>query len=76
MFYHGGMFPQWRGSALVSGIATHSPNRITFETKGGAKPAGRWDVGHRVRDVEVGPDGALWLLEDANPGGLFRVTPK
>jgi glucose/arabinose dehydrogenase len=29
-----------------------------------------------ARDVEVGPDGALWLLEDSNPGGLFRVTPK
>jgi glucose/arabinose dehydrogenase len=24
----------------------------------------------------VGPDGALWVLEDANPGGLYRVTPK
>ena len=22
------------------------------------------------------PDGALWVVEDANPGGLFRVTPK
>ena len=22
------------------------------------------------------PDGAIWMLEDANPGGLFRVTPK
>ena len=36
----------------------------------------RWDVGHRIRDVEVGPDGALWMLEDRNPGGLFRVTPQ
>ena len=51
-------------------------NRITFDGKGGAKPAERWSVGHRIRDVEVGPDGALWMLEDANPGGLFRVTPK
>jgi glucose/arabinose dehydrogenase len=51
-------------------------NRITFDGKGGATPAERWDIGHRVRDVEVGPDGALWLLEDANPGGLFRLTPK
>ena len=41
----------------------------------GATPAERWPVGRRVRDVEVGPDGALWILEDANPGGLFRVTP-
>ncbi len=76
MFYNGAMFPQWRGSALISGIATQSLNRITFDGKGGATPAERWSVGHRIRDVEVGPDGALWMLEDANPGGLFRVTPK
>jgi glucose/arabinose dehydrogenase len=29
-----------------------------------------------VRDVEVGPDGALWLLEDDRSGALFRATPK
>jgi glucose/arabinose dehydrogenase len=75
-FYNGTMFPQWRGSALMSGIATQTLNRITFDGKGGATPAERWNVGHRMRDVEVGPDGALWMLEDANPGGLFRVTPK
>ena len=51
-------------------------NRITFDGKGGAKPAERWNVGHRIRDVAAGPDGALWMVEDANPGGLFRVTPK
>jgi len=76
VFYSGAMFPQWKGSALVSGLSTQSINRITFDKKGGATPAERWAVGHRIRDVEVGPDGALWLLEDANPGGLFRVTPK
>jgi glucose/arabinose dehydrogenase len=76
MFYNGAMFPQWRGSALMGGMATRTLNRITFDGKGGATPAERWDVGHRIRDVEAGPDGALWLLEDANPGGLFRVTPK
>jgi glucose/arabinose dehydrogenase len=27
-------------------------------------------VGHRIRDVEQGPDGSLWMLEDANPGAL------
>jgi glucose/arabinose dehydrogenase len=75
-FYNGTMFPAWRGSALMGGMATMTLNRITFDGKGGARPAERWSVGHRIRDVEVGPDGALWLLEDANPGGLFRVTPK
>ena len=76
VFYNGAMFAQWRGSALVGGMATQTLNRITFDGKGGAKPAERWDVGHRIRDVEVGPDGALWMLEDENPGALFRVTPK
>jgi glucose/arabinose dehydrogenase len=33
-------------------------------------------VGHRIRDVAEAPDGALWMIEDANPGGLFRVAPK
>jgi len=76
MFYNGAMFPPWKGSALISGLASQTLNRVTFDGKGGATPAERWSVGHRIRDVEVGPDGALWMLEDANPGGLFRVTPK
>jgi glucose/arabinose dehydrogenase len=76
-FYNGEMFPQWKGSALISGLASEAILRITFDGKGGAKPAERWlIVGHRIRDVEVAPDGALWLLEDDNPGGVFRVTPK
>lgn len=76
MFYNGAMFPKWKGSALVSGLASMSINRITFDGKGGATPAERWDVGHRIRDVEVAPDGALWMLEDSRTGGVYRVTPK
>jgi len=76
MFYKGAMFPQWEGSALIGGMVSQSLTRVTFDGKGGATPAERWSVGHRIRDVEVGPDGALWMLEDANPGALFRVTPK
>ena len=75
-FYNGAMFPKWKGSALMGGLNTQTLNRITFDGKGGATAAERWSVGHRIRDVEVAPDGALWLLEDRNPGGLFRVTPK
>ena len=77
MFYTGTQaFPQWNGSGFVSGLATKSLSRITFDGHGGAKSAERWDVGHRIRDVEEGPDGSLWLLEDANPGALFHVTPQ
>ena len=76
VFYKGAMFPQWNGSALIGGMGSETISRITFDGKGGAKPAERWSVRHRVRDVAVAPDGALWLLEDENPGGVFRVTPK
>jgi glucose/arabinose dehydrogenase len=75
IFYDGKMFPQWKGSALVSGLASRALIRILV-TGATAKGAERWDVGHRIRDVEVGPDGALWMLEDSSSGGLFRVTPK
>ncbi len=76
VFYKGAMFPQWDGSALVAGMGTRSLSRITFGGKGGATPAERWSVDHRMRDVAVASDGAVWMVEDANPGGLFRVTPK
>jgi aldose sugar dehydrogenase len=77
MFYTGTQtFPQWNGSGFISGLVTKSLVRIVLDGHGGAKTAERWDVGHRIRDVEEGPDGSLWMLEDANPGALFHVTPK
>jgi aldose sugar dehydrogenase len=75
-FYKGAMFPQWNGSALVTGLASKTLIRITFDGKGGAATAERWVVGFRVRDVAIAPDGAVWLIEDANPGGLYRLAPK
>ncbi|HEU5218790.1 MAG TPA: PQQ-dependent sugar dehydrogenase [Gemmatimonadales bacterium] len=75
-FYNGTMFPQWKGSALLGGMATRTISRITFDGKGGAAPAERWSVDHQIRDIAVAPDGAVWAIENANPGGLFRITPK
>ena len=77
MFYRGSnAFPQWNGSGFVSGLGSHTLTRPIFDGKGGAKPAERWDLGKRIRDVAQAPDGTLWLLEDANPGALIHVTPK
>jgi glucose/arabinose dehydrogenase len=76
MFYKGSMFPQWNGSALISGLVSMGIIRVTFDSKGGATAVERWSIGKRIRDVEEAPDGSLWLLEDAQPGGLFRLTPK
>jgi glucose/arabinose dehydrogenase len=75
VFYKGAMFPQWNGSLLVSGLVTKSLSRIVIHGAS-AQSAERWAIGFRVRDVAVGPDGAIWLIDDANPGGLYRVTPK
>ena len=79
MFYTGNMFPQWKGNALMGGMATMTLNRFVMDGHGGAKPAERWSVGHRIRDVEQGPDGAPFL--DAgrfhtNGGAILKVTPK
>ncbi|RZM33297.1 MAG: PQQ-dependent sugar dehydrogenase, partial [Sphingomonas sp.] len=73
-FYEGAMFPQWRGSAFVGGLASMALIRIAFD---GATPreAERWDMGARIRAVMTGPDGAIWLLEDGDGGRLLRLTP-
>jgi len=77
MFYKGTQtFPQWNGNGFIGGLVTMTLNRIIFDGHGGAKAAERWDVGKRIRDVQEGPDGSLWMLEDANPGALIHVTPK
>ena len=75
MFYSGALFPQWKGSAFISGLGSMSLSRIVVDGAS-AKPAERWALGLRVRDVEQAPDGALWLLEDAEGGGLYRLAPK
>lgn len=72
-FYHGSMFPQWRGSAFIGGLASTALIRVAFD---GMVPreAERWDMGARIRAVMAGPDGALWLLEDGTDGRLLRLT--
>jgi glucose/arabinose dehydrogenase len=79
-FYKGTMFTGWAGSALISGMATKAMVRVTFDGKGGATVAQRWAFDFGIRDVEVAPDGAIWISEggsnNTNPGALYRLTPK
>lgn len=75
MFYSGAMFPAWKGSAFATGLVTRALHRI--EVHGAvATPAEHWTLGFRARAVEQAPDGALWVIEDAHDGGLYRLTPK
>jgi glucose/arabinose dehydrogenase len=75
-FYNGNLFPEWKGSAFIGGLAADALVRIAFSGDGSAREADRWDMGHRIRDVAVAPDGALWLIEDEDGGRLLRLTPK
>lgn len=75
-FYEGNMFPAWRGSAFIGGLVEKGLVRIAFDNRGGAREAERWDLGHRIRDVAVASDGAIWLIEDEGEGRLLRLTPK
>lgn len=74
-FYEGALFPSWQGSALIGGLAAQALVRVTLGANNSADEAERWEMGARIRDVAVAPDGAVWLIEDANPGHLRRLLP-
>jgi len=74
-FYYGNLFPQWKGSAFIGGLKVQGLVRVSFEG-GKAKEADFWPLGHRIRDVVAGTDGALWLVEDEANGRLLRLAPK
>lgn len=40
-----------------------------------ARELARYDFDNRVREVEQGPNGAIWMLEDGEDGRLLRLTP-
>ncbi|MDQ4419457.1 PQQ-dependent sugar dehydrogenase [Sphingobium sp. DEHP117] len=75
-FYEASLFSGWKGSAFAAGLSSKALIRISFDGKGGAFEAERWEMGARIRDVEVAPDGAIWVIEDKASGRLLRLAPK
>lgn len=75
MFYSGKEFPEWRRSAFIGGLASRALIRVTFD-KDSAKEEERFTFDKRIREVEQGPEGALWLLEDNDGGRLLKLTKK
>ncbi|GAB2515127.1 PQQ-dependent sugar dehydrogenase [Lysobacter humi (ex Lee et al. 2017)] len=78
VIYSGDRFPEWRGSGFIGGLSSKALVRVAFDGDS-AREAERWDMGTRIREVEQGPDGALWVLEDGNRGSqgrLFRLIPR
>ncbi|MBT8137978.1 MAG: PQQ-dependent sugar dehydrogenase [Gammaproteobacteria bacterium] len=74
VFYSGKTFPDWQGSAFIGGLRSQALIRIEFDGEK-ANEAERFSMGKRIREVEQGPGGALWLLEDRDGGRLLKLTP-
>ena len=74
IFYTGDMFADWQGDALIAGLSTHALIHVEFDGDD-ARELARYDFDNRVREVEQGPNGAIWVLEDGEDGRLLRLTP-
>ena len=78
MYYTGDSFAKWKGSLFIGGLGGQSLVRLQVNGENLSK-SDHWDMGARIREVEQGPDGAIWLLEDGRRGSqgrLLRLKPK
>jgi glucose/arabinose dehydrogenase len=74
--YTGEMFPEWKGDLFIGGLSSQALIRVDVEGTNATK-GDQWPMGTRIREVEQGPDGALWLLEDGQRGAggkLMKLT--
>ena len=77
IIYSGSLFPEWRGDILMGALSGQALIRVDLDGDA-ARKADQWDMGQRIREVEQGPDGAVWLLEDEDEGTggrLLKLTP-
>jgi glucose/arabinose dehydrogenase len=72
--YESDRFPEWRGNLFIGALVDHELRRLEFE--GGRfkrESALLGELDARIRDVRVGPDGALYVL---TPDRIVRVVPR
>lgn len=72
--YSGDLFTGWKDSALIGGLSGEVLVRVTLDGET-ATEAAQWPMGARIRAVEEGPDGAIWLLTDGEDGQLLELRP-
>ncbi len=77
IIYSGDLFPQWKGDALFGALSGQAFLRADLDGAN-ARKADQWDMGARIREVEQGPRGEVYLLEDGGQGSqgrLLRLEP-
>ncbi|WP_370164352.1 PQQ-dependent sugar dehydrogenase [Marisediminitalea sp.] len=77
-FYKGDVFKAWQGDLLVGALKFRHLRRISFNDKGEPESQTEYlkDRNERIRDVEVGPNGFIYVLTDEDNGKLLQVMPK
>ncbi|WP_051548236.1 PQQ-dependent sugar dehydrogenase [Sneathiella glossodoripedis] len=75
-FYEGDLFPKsWNGNILIGGLAAKSLVRLSLKDDKVVGEARYLQGRYRIRDVEVGLDGAIYVLTDSTNGALLRLAP-
>jgi glucose/arabinose dehydrogenase len=74
-FYYADLFPAWKGSLFVGGLRGGLLDRLTIVDDKVVSEEPLLDELHqRIRDVRVGPEGAVYVLTDTNM--LAKITPR
>lgn len=75
-FYGGDAFPNWQGNLFVGALAFQQVRRVVLEGDEVTHQEVllRNEIG-RIRDVRQGPDGFLYMVTDADNGGVYRIEP-
>jgi glucose/arabinose dehydrogenase len=74
LIYTGDLFPQWKGDALIGALSGEALIRVDI-TGDQARKAEQWPMGSRIRGVDQGPGGEVYLLEDGPGARLLKLTP-
>jgi glucose/arabinose dehydrogenase len=73
IFYTGDKFPEWKNNIFVGSLQPGALVRLVLENDRVTKEERYLREAGRVREVEQGPDGLLYLLTDEPDGQLLRV---
>lgn len=73
--YSGTAFAGWTGDFLLAGLAQQGIVRVRVSGNTASEVA-RIGLGNRIREVEEGPNGSLWVLRDGDGGALVELTPR
>lgn len=75
-FYDGALMPDWQGDLIAGGLSGNTMVRLDMEGDAvvGEERLFQGQLG-RVRDVRVGPDGAIYVAIDDPSGKIYRIAP-